>query len=80
MNIHLFAPFGSLTPPWIRDATGTALRAKIWKAGRLGNDRPSLWARLGCGVIEALGCVGRGFDERLGRPPTGYRVSVPANL
>ena len=35
---------------------------EIRKAGRLGNDRPSLGARLGWGV-EALGCVGRGLRE-----------------
>jgi len=44
--------------------------AKIRKADRLGNDRPSyepawVW------VVEALGVCGKGFGKRLGEPPAG---------
>ena len=48
------------------------LRPKIRKAGRLGNDRPSLGARLGVGLSKPWGVWEGGFDERLGRPPAGY--------
>ena len=41
------------------------------KAGRLGERPAFLLSPPGCGVIEALGCVGRGFDERPGEPPAG---------
>ena len=37
---------------------------KKGKAGRLGERPAFLLSSPGCGVIEALGCVGRGFDER----------------
>src|SRR6266404_6359407 len=41
--------------------------------GRPLGERPAfLRSPPGCGVVEALGCVGRGFNERLGRPPAGY--------
>ena len=45
---------------------------EIRKAGRLGNDRPSLGARLGVGLSKPWGVWEGGFDERLGRPPAGY--------
>jgi hypothetical protein len=45
---------------------------EIRKAGRLGNDRPSLEARLGVGLSKPWGVWEGGFDERLGRPPAGY--------
>jgi hypothetical protein len=42
-------------------------------------ERPVAWGTTGLPYepawvwgIEALGCVGRGFDERLGGPPAGY--------
>ena len=44
----------------------------IRKAGRLGNDRPSLGARLGVGLSKPWGVWEGGFDERLGGPPAGY--------
>ena len=45
---------------------------EIGKAGRLGNDRPSLGARLGCGISKPWGVWEGGFDERPGEPPAGY--------
>ena len=48
------------------------VRPKIRKAGRLGNDRPSLGARLGVGLSKPWGVWEGGFDERLGGPPAGY--------
>jgi len=48
------------------------IKAKIRKAGRLGNDRPSLGARLGVGLSKPLGVWEGGFDERPGEPPAGY--------
>ena len=45
---------------------------EIRKAGRLGNDRPSLGARLGVGLSKPWGVWEGGFDERLGEPPAGY--------
>ena len=44
----------------------------IRKAGRLGNDRPSLGARLGVGLSKPWGVWEGGFDERLGGPLAGY--------
>lgn len=41
---------------------------KIRKAGRLGNDRPSLGVRLGVGLSKPWGVWEGGFDERLGEP------------
>ena len=42
------------------------------KAGRLGNDRPSLEARLGVGC-RSLGVCGKGAStKRPGEPPAGY--------
>ena len=42
------------------------------KAGRLGNDRPSLGARLGVGY-RSLGVCGKGASmKRPGEPPAGY--------
>ena len=43
----------------------------IRKAGRLGNDRPSLGARLGVGLSKPWGVWEGGFDERPGEPPAG---------
>ena len=55
------------------DVRKTAQSApQIRKAGRLGNDRPSLGARLGVGLSKPWGVWEGGFDERLGRPPAGY--------
>ena len=48
----------------------------IRKAGRLGNDRPSLEARLGVGLSKPWGVWEGGFDERLGRPPAGYLINT----
>jgi len=48
------------------------IKAKIRKAGRLGNDRPSLGARLGVGLSKPLGVWEGGFDERPGEPLAGY--------
>lgn len=48
---------------------------KIRKAGRLGNDRPSLETRLGVGLSKPWGVWEGGFNERLGRPPAGMRIS-----
>src|ERR1044071_1360624 len=45
---------------------------EIRKAGRLGNDRPSLGARLGCGISKPWGVWEGGFDERPGEPPADY--------
>jgi len=50
-------------------------RPEIRKAGRLGNDRPSLGARLGVGLSKPWGVWEGGFDERLGRPPAGVGIS-----
>ena len=48
------------------------LRApEIRKAGRLGNDRPSLGARLGVELSKPWGVWEGGFDERPGEPPAG---------
>ena len=44
---------------------------QIRKAGRLGNDRPSLGARLGVGLSKPWGVWEGGFDERPGEPPAG---------
>ena len=44
----------------------------IRKAGRLGNDRPSLGARLGVGLSKPWGVWEGGFDERLGEPLAGF--------
>ena len=44
---------------------------KKGKAGRLGERPAFLLSPPGCGVIEALGCVGRGFDERPGETAGG---------
>jgi len=44
---------------------------EIRKAGRLGNDRPSLGARLGVGLSKPWGVWEGGFDERLGEPLAG---------
>lgn len=51
-------------------------RSKIRKAGRLGNDRPSLETRLGVGLSKPWGVWEGGFNERLGRPPAGIWISV----
>ena len=48
---------------------------EIRKAGRLGNDRPSLETRLGVGLSKPWGVWEGGFNERLGRPPAGMRIS-----
>ena len=52
------------------------------KAGRLGNDRPSLGARLGVGY-RSLGVCGKGASmKRPGEPPAGYlnsSVSAPVS-
>ena len=48
---------------------------EIRKAGRLGNDRPSLGARLGVGLSKPWGVWEGGFDERLGKPPAGVGIS-----
>ena len=42
------------------------------KAGRLGNDRPSLGARLGVGLSKPWGVWEGGFDVRLGEPLAGF--------
>ena len=61
------ASINAASPP--ADRIITARNTK----GRPLGERPAfLRSPPGCGVIEALGCVGRGFDERLGRPPAGY--------
>ena len=44
---------------------------QIRKAGRLGNDRPSLGTRLGVGLSKPWGVWEGGFDERLGEPLAG---------
>ena len=44
---------------------------KIRKAGRLGNDRPSLGARLGVGLSKPWGVWEGGFDERPGKAAGG---------
>ena len=38
----------------------------------MGNDRPSLGARLGVGLSKPWGVWEGGFDERLGGPLAGY--------
>jgi hypothetical protein len=43
----------------------------VRKAGRLGNDRPSLGTRLGVGLSKPWGVWEGGFDERLGEPLAG---------
>src|ERR1700716_3410244 len=43
----------------------------IRKAGRLGNDRPSLGARLGVGLSKPWGVWEGGFDERPGKAAGG---------
>jgi hypothetical protein len=50
-------------------------------------ERPVAWGTTGLPYepawvwgIEALGCVGRGFDERLGRPPAGFLDSLVGAL
>ena len=50
-------------------------KPEIRKAGRLGNDRPSLETRLGVGLSKPWGVWEGGFNERLGRPPAGMRIS-----
>ena len=53
----------------------SAEQPQIRKAGRLGNDRPSLETRLGVGLSKPWGVWEGGFNERLGRPPAGMRIS-----
>jgi len=44
----------------------------------LGNDRPSLGARLGVGLSKPWGVWEGGFDERPGEPPADYLNLVSA--
>jgi len=46
------------------------------KGRPLGDDRPSLGARLGVGLSKPWGVWEGGFNERLGGPPAGYLDSV----
>ena len=50
--------------------------AQNMKGRSLGDDRPSLGARLGVGLSKPWGVWEAGFDERLGGPPAGYGDSV----
>ena len=45
--------------------------ARNTKGRSLGDDRPSLGARLGVGLSKPWGVWEGGFDERLGEPPAG---------
>lgn len=58
-----------------RGRQGSRAEPEIRKAGRLGNDRPSLETRLGVGLSKPWGVWEGGFNERLGRPPAGMRIS-----
>jgi hypothetical protein len=75
--------FGYLSPTLIAFSLQECRSTRpfsLWTgASRLKYERPVAWGTTGLPYepawvwgIEALGCVGRGFDERLGRPPTGY--------
>ena len=48
------------------ELSGDSRSPEIRKAGRLGNDRPSLGARLGVGLSKPWGVWEGGFDERPG--------------
>ena len=52
-------------------AGACGLPPEIRKAGRLGNDRPSLGARLGVGLSKPWGVWEGGFDERPGKAAGG---------
>ena len=71
LSALLFLNFsqGSIAVLW---KTAGQWAPEIRKAGRLGNDRPSLGARLGVGLSKPWGVWEGGFDERLGGPPAGY--------
>ena len=65
----------SFSSDFQRSTAKLARQPQIRKAGRLGNDRPSLETRLGVGLSKPWGVWEGGFNERLGRPPAGMRIS-----
>ena len=64
-----FPEFSAWVNPGGAGACG--LPPEVRKAGRLGNDRPSLGARLGVGLSKPWGVWEGGFDERPGKAAGG---------